>query len=198
MTIGNINSTATFSQSRIALDADGQLALLVLESEQTQEDASRADKAIGRQQFLDASAKEVTALRDEARDILVGALVQGACTVTAASIQFADALDEPACVDKAGHLIVAAKEKPWGEISAALFSGSSQALGKALGDSPAASDRADGKRAATAAQQAEWKLDDAQHAIDKANARQDKALDFLSSETANKATTETGIIAGFA
>jgi hypothetical protein len=188
MSIGTINSTTSFAQSGVALDADGQLALLVLQNEQAQEDSSRGDKAIGRQQFLDASAKEVTALRDEAHDILVGALVQGACTVTAASIQFADALDEPAC----------GKEKPWGEISSAVASGSGPALGKVLGDSPAATDRADGKRASTDAQQAQWKIDDGQQAIDEANARRDKALDFVASESASKATTESGIIAGFA
>jgi hypothetical protein len=198
MTSAGINSTTTFAQSGVGLDAEGQLALLVLESEQSHEEAGRADKTVARQQFLDASAKEVMALRDEAHDILVGALVQGAVTVTAASIQFGDALDEPGCVDKLGNPMEPAKEKPWGEISAAFFNGSSQPLGKALGDSPAANDRADGKRAATAAQQAEWKLDDAQQAIDKSNSRQDKTLDFLQSDSANRASTETGIIAGFA
>ena len=201
MTFSNISSATSFQQSGVGVDAEGQLALLALECEQTQQDAARDDKNIARQRFLDASDKEVAALRDEAHDILVGALVQGAATVTAASIQFGDALDEPcdhAVLSKDGKTLFTPTEKPWGEVSSAVVTGSGQAIGKALGDSAAANDRADGKRASTSAQQAQWKLDDAQKTIDETSAHQDKATDWLGSESANRASSEAGIISGFA
>jgi len=120
---------------------------------------------------------------------------QAAASLTAATIQIGDALDEPEC-DSSGKPVE--KEGPWGEIGASVSNAMSQPLGKMLGDSPAANDRADAKQAGTAAQQATWQLDDANKAIDEADKHQDKALDWLASEAANKASTENGIIAGFA
>jgi hypothetical protein len=124
-----------------------------------------------------------------------GATFQAAASLTAASIQVGDALDEPEC-DALGN--PRSKEGPWGEIGSSISNAMSQPLGKMLGDSPAANDRADAKRAATAAQQATWQIDDATSAIDKSAKHQDKALDWLGSEAANEASAESGIIAGFA
>jgi hypothetical protein len=195
MTISNISGAATFSQSGVGMDAEGQLALLILETEDTRHEVASADKLLARDRFVSASNAEVAAMHEEAHDILIGAAFQCAASMTAAAIQVGDALDEPEC-DSAGN--PTEKEKPWGEIGAAASNAMSQPLGKMLGDSPAANDRAEAKQAATTAEQATWKLDDANGAIDKSNKHQDKALDWLASEAANKASTENGIIAGFA
>jgi hypothetical protein len=194
MTISNVGAAAPYSQS-VGLDAEGQLALLILESEEARHEVASADKLSARERFIIASNAEVAAMHEEAHDILVGAAFQAAASLTAATIQVGDALDEPEC-DSSGKPIE--KEGPWGEIGASVSNAMSQPLGKMLGDSPAANDRADAKRAATAAEQASWQMDDASKAIDSSNNHQDKALDWLASESANKASTENGIIAGFA
>jgi len=189
-----INGSTTFAPSGIGLDMEGQLALLVLENEDVRHDAAAEDKQVARERFIAASDKEVAAMHEEADDILTGAFVQGAVSLTAAGIQVGDALDAPN-VDAAGREI---RESLYAPIAAAACNALSQTLGKALGDSPAADDRADAKHAGTAAQQATWQLDDAKDVSRKAEERQNKALDWLTAEAANKASTETGIIAGFA
>jgi hypothetical protein len=194
MTISNIGGAATFSQS-VGLDAEGQLALLILESEETQQEVAAADKLLARDRFITASNAEVAAMHEEADHIMIGAAFQATASLTAASIQIGDALDEPEC-DALGRPL--SKEAPWGEIGSSISNGMSQPLGEMLGASPAAHDRADAKRAGTAAQQATWQIDDATRAIDRSDEHQDKALDWLASESANKASTENGIIAGFA
>ena len=194
MTISNIGGGGTFSQT-VGLDAEGQLALLILETEETRHEVATADKLVARDRFITASNAEVAAMHEEADDIMIGATFQAAASLTAASIQIGDALDEPEC-DAGGNPL--SKEGPWGEIGSSISNAMSQPLGKMLGDSPAANDRADAKRAATAAEQATWQLDDATSAINESDKHQDKALDWLASEAGNKASTETGIIAGFA
>jgi len=189
-----INGSTTFAQSGVGLDMEGQLALLILENQDAQHDAAGADKQLARDRFIAASDREVAAMREEADDILLGAVAQAAVSITAATIQLADAADAPD-VDACGREI---QESPCAPIAAATSNALSQPLGKVLGDSPAASDRADARRAGSDAQQARWQLDDANDAIGRAQARQDKAMDWLAAETANQASTETGIIAGFA
>jgi|GEM_PF-5089704 len=195
MTISTISGATAFSHSGLGMDAEGQLALLILETEDTRHEVAIADKALARERFITASDAEVAAMHEEADDIMRGAVFQAAASLTAAAIQVGDALDEPEC-DSSGRPIE--KEGPWGEIGASVSNAMSQPLGKMLGDSPAASDRADAKRAATVAEQATWQLDDAKAAIDKSEQHQNKALDWLGSESANRANTENGIIAGFA
>ena len=194
MTISNVSGASSFAQSGVGLDAEGQLALLVLETQDSQHAAATADKALARDRFIEASADEVAAMRAEATHILIGACVQGASSMIAAGIQLGDAASEP----KPGKDGKTPKEGPWCEIAAGAFNAAAQPLGKAFGDSPAAGDRADAKQAGTAAQQATWQLDDASDAARKAEQRTDKALDWLASESANRASAENGIIAGFA
>jgi len=45
MTISNVGATAPYSQS-VGLDAEGQLALLILESEETRHEVAGADKLL--------------------------------------------------------------------------------------------------------------------------------------------------------
>lgn len=194
MTISNVSGPSSFAQSGLGLDAEGQFALLVLEAQDSQHAAAAADKTLARDRFIEASADEVTAMREEADDIFVGACVQGATSLIASGIQLGDAASEP----EPGPDGKTPKEGPWCEIAAGGLNAAAQPLGKALGDSPAADDRADAKQAGSLAQQANWRLDDANDAVHESEQRTDKALDWLASQTANQASAETGIIAGFA
>jgi hypothetical protein len=183
----NGNSSASFRNSGLTLDPEGKLAVLILENQDVQEDAAHTDKDLARQHYLEASEREVAALRDKAGDILKGALVQGAAVLAASGVRVGDiGIDS------------GPQEKPWGETGATALDGAAPVLGKYFGDAPAAQDDAEAKRAMTLAQQAEWQLDDANKVIDKVDATQTKALDWLSSVSANQASAETGIIAGFA
>lgn len=184
----NHGSSAALTSSAVGLDAEGQLALLVLENEQTQSDAARQDKAVARERYVEAANRQVAAMHAEADHVLIGAIVQGACTVAATSVQLSDIAVSGDCIS----------EDPWSRAVAGGFSGLSPVLGKAVGDEPAAHDRADAKQASSLEQQAEWQLDDANKAIDEAKKSRDKALDWLTNVNANQASTETGIIAGFA
>lgn len=194
MTISNVSGPSSFAQSGVGLDAEGQFALLVLETQHSQRAAAAAEKTLARDRFVEASASEVAAMREEAEDIFIGACVQGACGAIAAVVQFGDAASEP----EPGPDGKIPKEGPWCEITAGALNAASQPLGKMLGDSPAAGDRADAKQAGSLAQQANWQLDDANDSLHRSEQRTDKALDWLASQTANQASAETGIIAGFA
>ena len=138
MTISNISGASSFAQSGVGLDAEGQLALLVLEAQDSQHASATADKALARDRFIEASADEVAAMREEAKDIFIGACVQGATSAAAAIVQFGDAASEP----EPGPDGKTPKEGPWCEITAGALNAASQPLGKMLGDSPAAGDRA--------------------------------------------------------
>jgi hypothetical protein len=174
----------SFDALGVGLDPEGRLALLVLEQQQTQEDAARDDKALARDRYLAASNEEVEAMRDKADDIRLGSLVQGVASAAASGFQLADA------VQPGKDEVLAA--------TAAFGHGSAPVLGRYFGDSPAAAEDANAKHAASLAEQARWQLDDANKVIEKADKSQDKAIDWVSSVNANQASAETGIIAGLA
>lgn len=182
----NVSNTSSISSAAadIALNPEGRLALMVLEHQQTQEDTARADKALARDRFIEASDQEVDEMRDKAGHILVGALAQGAATFLASSLQVGDAWD--------------GVENKVVKGGTDFGHGTAPVLGKVFGDSPAARDEAEAKHAASLAEQARWQLDDANQVIDKADQAADKAVDWLSSVNANQASAETGIIAGLA
>ncbi|RYZ01505.1 MAG: hypothetical protein EOO73_35420 [Myxococcales bacterium] len=183
MNISN-NPSVSFAASGIGLDAEGRLALMVLEQQQTQEDSARTDKSLARERYVEASNDEVEAMRDKAGHLLVGAFVQGAATATASGIQMGDA--------------IGGGESKGAKASADFGHGTAPVLGRAFGDSPAAADDANAKHAASLAEQARWQLEDANKVIDESEKTQDKALDWVSSVDANQASAETGIIAGLA
>lgn len=195
MIINSNGSSSTFARSSLGLDPEGQLALLVLENEQTQSDAARQDKSLARQRYVEAANDQVAAMHEEASHVWVGALVHGACTLTASTIQLGDIALKPE-LDPITEKPL--PEEPWGEVVSAGFSGMAPVLGKAVGDEPAGHDRAEAKAASSLEQLAEWQLDDANKVLDDAKKAQDKALDWLAAVNANQASTETGIIAGFA
>lgn len=183
MNVDNRISTSS-SASALGSDPEGRLALLVLEHQETQEEAARDDKALARERYVAAANEEVEAMRDKAGDILLGALVEGVASAAASGFQLADA------VQPGKDEVLAA--------TAAFGHGTAPVLGHYFGDSPAASEDANAKHASSLAEQARWQLDDADELIDKANESRDRALEWVSSVNANQASAETGIIAGLA
>lgn len=196
MNISNQSSSPTFNSAGFDLDPQGQLALLMLEQEQTQSDAAKQDKAVARQNYMAAADKVVAEMHQEADHILLGAVVQGSCALAASGIQLGDAIKDP--IDPKTGLIDPSKEKPWGEIGAGMCNATAQLMDKLLGQEPAANDRASAEQGRTHEKLAEWQLDDANKAIDHAQKSQDKAFEFVTTVNANNASAETAIIAGFA
>ncbi|HEY6078349.1 MAG TPA: hypothetical protein VIW29_06075 [Polyangiaceae bacterium] len=186
MTVSGINH---FSHSSAVLDTSGQLALLVLESQEQQQASHLQDLALARERFVVESNEQVEAMHDQADAIRRGAVFQAGASCTAATIQIVDFLEVP---DKGKC------EGPIGEISAGLADGLSEPLGKWLGDAPAADAAADAQQHATQAQQAEWQLSDAKDAIKRSDNRQDQALQWLSGEISSEAQANAAIIGGYA
>lgn len=195
MTINGIGASAAyFSNEGLALDGEGQLALLLLNKEEAQQNADQQSKTLARDRFIAASNAQVAAMHDEADAITRGAFFQAGASLTAAGIQAGDLVMESDCPETSET----GKEKPWGEIGAGVANGLSGPLGRWLGDAPAADARADAKRAATDAQLAEWQLGDAAQAIRDSDQQQDKVTDWLSAQSSNEQSAEQAIIAGLA
>lgn len=192
MSIASIASGGSaFASSGIASSNEGRLALMMLEHEDSQQQADRIEKGMARSQYVAATNDEVEALEDEASHTRLGAVVGAAAGVASAGIQLGDACSEPCDTEGAGE------EKPWGEIAAGL-SGTGGGFTTKLFDSAATEDRAEGKRAQQSAQLAEWDLSEAKDAIEQSQRRQDKATDWLSANSSNAASTMSAIIAGLA
>jgi hypothetical protein len=177
-------TSPSIAASGIGLDAEGMLALLVIERQHSQEDAARDDKLLARDRYVAASNEEVAAMRDKAGDIRLGAIVQGVATAAASCFQVFDAL-QPG-------------KDELSSATAEFGHGAASVLGDYFGDAPAASEDANAKHASLLAEQARWQLDDAKEVIDKATESKTQAIDWVSSVNANQASAETGIIAGLA
>ena len=185
MTVSGINH---FSRPSAVLDTSGQLALLVLESQEEQQASHLQDLALARERFVVESNEQVEAMHDQADAIRLAAAFQAAASCTAATIQLDVCIDPPECAKTASVM----------KISSELMSGLSEPLGKWVGDAPAADAAADAKQNATQAQQAEWQLSDAKDAIKRSDDRQGQALQWLSGEVSSEAQANAAIIAGFA
>jgi hypothetical protein len=195
MTINAIgSSTSLYAAQPLCLDTEGQLAVLLLQTQEEQQASDRESQALARARFIEASNERVAAMHEEADAVRLGAYFQAGASVAAAGIQIGDELMPPPC-DKAGKVVA---EKPWGEIGAAAANAASQPLGKLLGDAPAADARADAQRSATSAQLAEWDLANAKDALQQSDAKQDKITEWLSSETSSQANASAAIISGLA
>lgn len=187
------SGSGIYSAQALALDAEGRLALLLLETQEAQQAFDRDDTALARERFVAAADAQVEAMHEEAECIRLGAYFQAGASVTAAGIQIGDVASPSPC-DALGRAI----EEPWGEIGAGVSQGVSQPLGSLLGAAPAADARADAQRAATSARQAEWQLSDADEAIERSDERQRQVTSWLSSQASARADARAAIIAGLA
>jgi hypothetical protein len=188
MTIGSIQSSIAFTTP------EARVALLALESEEQQQAIDQQGVELARRRFVEHSAAEVAAMREEASDILTGALIQTGVLVAGAALQGYSLSRETAACN-------AADEKTWktvGSIGASASQGLSPALEDALGQSPAAGDRADAKQAATAAQRAEWELSDRKSAVDRSRDDQRQATEWLQRLVEHDAASMTAVLSTLA
>ena len=190
MTIGGIGGGGAG-----ALGLEGQLALLVLTSEDAQQAADREQAALERDRFVAAADKEVAELHEAADHTWEGALIRGIGQAASAGIQLYDATHEPP-IAKPGE--TQETEKPYGEIGAAAAKVGGELVAAFVGDSAVQDDKADARRAETNGQLAQSDLGEARDALHQSQGRTEKTLDWLTSVSSNQASADTAIIAGFA
>jgi hypothetical protein len=192
MTIGAINGGAGGGQF-LSLASDGnsqgaftsvsgELAVLMLESQEHQKEVEREQLASARHDFSEALADEVEALRDQADAGFRGAVLTGSLSVASSGLgiwgDVRSAGDHPC-------------KNPW---QSRVGDGLGQ-LSKPLGDVASKTyGAADAKSAEGAAQAAKWRIDDSRDALQDASSLQNKALDWTSSMSEREAATMTAIL----
>ena len=185
MNVGNIGSGGN---QFLSLDADGipqgsftsvsgELAVLMLNSQEQQKQLQHEQLDSARRDFTEALNDEVQALKDGADAAFRGALFQGAMTIASSGLGVSAALS------KCDH--------PWQAPVAKGLGDLAQPLGTVVGTSYGA---ANAKSAQGVEEAAKWRLDDAHDAIKKADELQNKALDWASSMSDRDAATTTAIL----
>jgi len=163
----------------------GELAVLLLENEETQAQTSRLQRDAARESYLDQGQQQVDALHAAASASRSGALLSaslsiagGACQIAGASFQFQADVgpSQGACIGE-----VAADQRA-ATILGSLGSTSSKLadpLKSIVGDSVAEDYQARAKQHEMLAAQAQWQASDASSEMDKASQRADKELDLV-------------------
>jgi hypothetical protein len=155
----------------------GELAVLMLETQEQQKQSDRDQLQSARHDFSDALADEVQALRDQADATFRGALFAGATAIASGGMgAWAAGRD---C------------EKPWQGAVGDGLGKLSEPLGAAIGKNYGA---ANAKSAQGAEEAAKWQIDDARDASKNAKGLQDKALDWVSSMADRDAATTAAIL----
>ena len=193
MSISGINSG---SFSNVCLTPEAQIAVMVLRNEDQQQEINQQEMSAARRDFVAHSSQEVAAMHAEADHIELGAWAEVGITVGGAVIQGVAIYGE----GKNSTPSKAASET-WSNVRACAASttgGLASAINKALGDSPAADDRADAKQFSTAAQQDEWTLEDRKNAIHQSQASQQQATEWLSKLVDKDAATTTAVLSSLA
>jgi len=156
----------------------GEIAILMLESQENQKQAEREQLSLARQEFSEALHDQVEALRDEADAGLRGALVQGGLALIGCGASLWGVGRDA--------------RNTWQEKLGAGLGQLAQPLGNAAGHNygTATAKSAEGEQTA-----AKWQLDDARDGLQKGGALQDKALDWLGSIVDRDAATMSAILA---
>jgi hypothetical protein len=159
-----------------AVSIGGQLAVLMLESQEQRKEIDRERVESARENFRDALADEVCLLKEQADATRNGAWLEAGLVVVGAGVSIAGVVDECEVMLRVGDGI----------------SKLAQPLGAVVGTSYGA---ADAKGAAGLQQAAKWEIDDAREAVREAGALQDKALDWVSSLSERDAAATAAILA---
>lgn len=155
----------------------GELALLMLDSQEQQKELAREELASARDDFSEALANQVQSLRDEADAAYRGALVSGALSTAGSGMS---AWGAGGC------------ESSWQKEVGAGLSQLSKPVGTALGTNYGASEA---KSAQGAQEAAKWQMDDARDVRGAAGELQDKALDWASTMVERDAAATAAILA---
>lgn len=193
MTVSGIGSSHQTFQSLDSSSVDesaftsvsGQLAVLMLDSQEQQKQIHQQELTSARQDFQSELANEVQALRDQADAAFTGALVQGSLSLASAGFGFAH-------VSRNADLKPGTEMSTWqGETSKGLDK-LAQPIGAVAGNTYGA---ADAKSAQGQAEAAKWRIDDARDAKKDAEALQNRALEWVSSMVDRDAATTAAILA---
>jgi hypothetical protein len=184
MTVGSVGSSSAPLGSWDEVDGgfspttvSGQLAVMMLETEESQKQVSRDMLEAARQDFADALADQVRAMRAAADAKYHGALAQVVLSVGAAGFGFAS-------LNAGERSPEAVTSKGLGDIAQPVGTMLSKTYGEA-----------DAAQAEGAQKGAQWRIDDARDDIEESDALQDKALDWLASIVEQDAATMNAILA---
>jgi hypothetical protein len=191
MTIGNIGS----GYAALCTTPEAQLAVLVLENQEQQQEINQQVVDSARHDFVEHSQQQIEAMRVEADDIAKGAYFEAAAMATGAALQGLAVYEQGKCLPN--EKVPAGWDMVRG-MGASATNGLSSVLGKALGDSPAADDRADAKQAETAAKQDEWELEDRKGAIQKSEGQQQQAVEWLGKLVDTEAASNQALLSSMA
>ncbi len=183
----NVTGTTSSGSPFLSLDSDsvqrnevtslsGQLALLVLDSQEQQKQIAHEQLANARHDFSEALADEVQSLRDEADAAYRGALVSGALSIAGSGLSAWGTESGPTW------------QKEVGDGLSRLSAPAGTVVGTNYGASEA-------KAAQGAQEAAKWQIDDAQDELGSARDLQNKALDWTSSMADRDAATTAAILA---
>ena len=214
MSVGSIGSSGHGFQSLDCSSIEqgafnsvsGQLALLMLDSQEQQKQIHEQEQAAAREDFTRELAKEVDSLRDQAEAALRSALVQGSLSIASAGFGIAnvkanadlqananaqaDAAAASEGAADAAHCILPDKTTYAG-VTAQALSNLAQPIGTYVANNDGA---ADAKAAQGQEEVAKWRLDAARDGAKDAKALQEKALDWVSSMLDRDAATMTAIL----
>jgi hypothetical protein len=185
----NITSATSSGNQFLSLESEGvphggvtsvsgELAVLMLETQEQQKQIAREELADARHDFSEALADEVQALRDQADATFHGAMFSGAMSIAGAGMG----------AWAAGRKCDNPWQKPVGEGLSQL----SGPLGTMVGTSYGA---ADAKQAQGVEEAAKWQINDGRDAVSDARNLQNKALDWASSMVDRDAATTAAILA---
>jgi hypothetical protein len=161
-----------------ATTLSGELAVLMLDTQEHQKQLAQEQLANARQDFSEALAAEVHALHEQADATLRGAILSGSLAAVGAGVS----------AWGAGRDV----EKPWQEPVGKGLSDLAQPMGSVVAKNYGS---ADAKSAEGAQQAAKWQIDDSRAVRSDAGVLQDKALDWLSSMVDRDAATTAAILA---
>ena len=156
----------------------GELAVLMLETQEQQKQIARQDLMNARHDFTEALSDEVQALRAQADAAFRGAMFSGAMSVAGAGMGMWAAGRE--C------------KNPWQQSVSKGLEQLAGPLGTMIGKNYGS---ADAKSAQGVEEAAKWQIDDAKDALDDADKLQDKALDWASSMVERAAAATAAILA---
>lgn len=156
----------------------GELAVLMLETQEQQKQIARQDLANARHDFIEALSDEVQALRAQSDAAFRGAMFSGAMSVAGAGM----------------GLWAAGREckNPWQQSVSAGLGQLAGPLGTMVGTNYGS---ADAKSAQGIQEAAKWQIDDAREALGDADKLQGKAIDWASSMVDRDAATTAAILA---
>jgi hypothetical protein len=159
----------------------GELAVLMLDTQEQQKELDHERLQSARHDFSEALEREVGALRSEAHAAFIGACVEGGLAAASGGFGIAGALSDNGRAGKAS----------WQSATSDSLGRLAKPLGTAAGTNYGA---ADAKSASGAEEAAKWQIDDCRDAIKNASGVQDKALDWVGSMVDRDAATTTAIL----